>query len=264
MALVSNTPIATPDGWAPLYQISSGQTVFDQAGQQCTVLAVCHRGLEPVYRVMFDDGSCLVAGAQHPWVTLTHSLRHQIHVGNFALPDWAWNFAPPTTEQVKACLIHRRKSLVESMHSVPVAMPLILPERELPIDPYLLGLWLGDGSSGSPVITSEWKDEPHYRDRALLAGENWRIMGDKKGVLTCSMARGSHPLFLHRLRDLEVFNNKHIPPVYLRASAPQRLELLRGLMDSDGCIGRRAGQAEFTSISPDLSGGHWSWSSPSV
>ena len=44
--------------------------MFDQAGQQQTVVAVCHRQPEPVFRVTFDDESCLIAGAQQPWVTL--------------------------------------------------------------------------------------------------------------------------------------------------------------------------------------------------
>ncbi len=255
MALAGNTPIPAPDGWIPLHQVAPGQAVFDQTGQQQTVMAVCHRKPEPVFRVSFDKESCLIAGAQQPWVTMTHHVRHQIHIGNFALRDWAWDFAPPTTEQIRGSLIHKRRSLEEAMHSVPVAMPLMLPDRELPIDPYLLGLWLGDGSSGSPVITSHRDDEPHYRQSALSAGENWRVMKDKNGVQTCSMARGPVPLFLIRLRQLEVLNNKHIPLMYLRASIDQRLKLLRGLMDSDGCIDPRGGQAEFTSISEHLSRG---------
>ena len=140
------------------------------------------------------------------------------------------------------------------MHSVPVAGPLILPGRELPIDPYLLGLWLGDGSSGCSVITCHEDDEPVYRQIAIRAGEKWRIMGDRNGVLSCSLARGPQPLFHTRLRRLEVLNNKHVPPMYLRASRDQRVELLRGLMDSDGCVDHR-GQAEFTSISEVLSRG---------
>ena len=254
MSLAGDTPIPTPDGWILLHQVAPGQTVFDQAGHQSTVVAVCHRKPEPVFRVTFDE-SCLIAGAQQPWVTLSHSLRHRTHKGRFALRDWAWDFAPHTTEQIKGSLIHMRRSLEEAMHSVPVAMPLMLPDRALPIDPYLLGLWLGDGSSGSPVITSHRDDEPHYRQSALSAGENWRIMNDKNGVLTCSMACGPAPLFLIRLRQLEVLNNKHVPPMYLRASIDQRLEVLRGLMDSDGYVDCRGGQAEFTSISEHLSRG---------
>ena len=254
MALAGETPVPTLEGWMPINKIRPGQTVFDQSGRRRTVVAVCHREPEPVFRVAFDDESYLTAGADQPWVTATHPLRHRAHTGGFRIENLAWDFLPPTTEQIQSSLIHRRGSLIEAMHSVPVAGPLILPGRELPIDPYLLGLWLGDGTSGSPIITCHEDDEPFYRKRAIGAGENWRIMGDRNGVLSCSLARGPQPLFLIRLRRLEVLNNKHVPPMYLRASRDQRLELLRGLMDSDGCVDHR-GQAEFTSISEVLSRG---------
>ena len=141
------------------------------------------------------------------------------------------------------------------MHSLPLAMPLMLPDRKLLIDPYLLGLWLGDGTSSHSVINCHRDDEPHYRHKADSAGEKWRIRMNKDDVLSCSMARGPHPVFLTRLRQLEVLNNKHVPPVYLRAGIDQRLELLRGLMDSEGCVGRGRAGSEFTSISASLSKG---------
>ena len=229
--------------------------MFDQAGHPCTVVAVCHRQPEPLFHVTFEDKSYLVAGGQQPLVTASHSLRHKTHKGNFAIRDWAWDFAPPTTLDVREFLIYQRESLAEAMHSVPLAMPLILPDQDPLIDPYLLGLWPGDGSSGGPVITCHRDDEGHYRQRALEAGENWRIINDRNGVLTCSLAHGPHRLLVTRLRELGVLNDKHIPAVYLRASTDQRLELMRGLMDSDGCVDPMAGQAEYTYISESLSRG---------
>ena len=255
MSLAGDTPVPTPDGWTTLNEITVGQEVFDQAGRQHRVLAVCHRQPEEVFLVMFDDESHLLAGARQPWVTLSHNLRHKTHRGTFHLPDWAANFAPATTDQVRDSLIHRRGTLVEAMHSIPLAKPLVLPDRDLPIDPYLLGLWLGDGTSSSPVITCHEDDEPYYREKSLVAGERWRTTRGRNHVLSCSMARGPHPLLRNRLRQLEVLNNKHTPLLYLRSSMGQRLELLRGLMDSDGCIHHGTGQAEYTSISEKLSKG---------
>ena len=255
MSLAGDTPIPTPGGWKKLDRLAEGDIVFDQAGHTCTVVAVCRRQPEQLFRVAFDDESFLEAGSRQPWVTASHQLRHKTHKGNFAIKDWAWDFAPPTTLEVRESLIYQRESLVEAMHSVPLAMPLMLPDQDLPIDPYLLGLGLGDGSSGGPVITCHRDDEDNYRLRALEARENWRVTNDKNGVLTCSLAHGPHRLFRTRLRELGVLNNKHIPAIYLRASMDQRLEQMRGLMDSDGCVDPRAGQAEYTSISDSLSRG---------
>ena len=154
-------------------------------------------------------------------------------------------------------MLHESGTLVEAMHSVPLARPLQLPDRPLPIDPYLLGLWLGDGASAAPDITCHPDDEPHYRKRALAAGEQWRIRdshGPRKDILTCTMSHGPEPRFSDRLRDLGVKGNKHIPTLYLRSAYEQRLALLQGLMDFDGYIADR-GVAEYTSISHQLARG---------
>ena len=252
--LSNGTPIPTPDGWTTLGEISVGQQVFDERGERCTVVGVYPQGDQPVYRVRFDHKSVLWAGAQQSWVTLTHAHRAKIHKETRVLEQWASRLMPFTTEEISSHLLHESGTLVEAMHSVPLARPLQLPDRPLPIDPYLLGLWLGDGASAAPDITCHPDDEPHYRKRALAASEHWRIRdfhGPRKDILTCTMSHGPEPRFSARLRDLGVKKNKHVPTMYLRSSYEQRLALLQGLMDSDGYIADR-GVAEYTSISHQL------------
>ena len=255
MALSCHTQVPTPDGWVRLKDIAPGQAVFDQRGLPCTVIAVCQREPEKVHRVEFDDESILLAGTHHPWVTVRHHLRHRIHVGRFALEDWASSFDTRTTEEIGDSLVYRSGTLVESMHSVPVARPLRLPDADLPIDPYILGLWLGDGSSTAPNITCHRDDEHYYRDRAIAAGEEWKVLSEKDGVLNCSLAWGPEPILRTRLRALGLLGSKHIPPIYLRASDRQRVELLKGLMDSDGYFEFERRSAEFTSTSEILAKG---------
>ena len=252
--LADATPIPTPDGWTTVGEIALGQHAFDERGQPCTVIGVYPQGDQPVCWIIFDDWSILTAGVRQPWVTLTHSHRAKIHKETRSLDHWASCLMPPTTEEIGAHLLHESGTLVEAMHSVPLARPLQLPDRPLPIDPYLLGLWLGDGSSVAADITCDTPDEPHYRKRALAAGENWRIRrfgGPRKDILTCTMSGEPQPRFLTRLRELGVKGNKHVPTLYLRSGNEQRLALLHGLMDSDGHIDDR-GLAEYTSISHRL------------
>ena len=252
--LTNATPIPTPDGWTTVGEIAVGQQVFDDRGEPCTVVGVYPQGGQPVYRVRFDHKSVLWAGARQPWVTLTHSHRSKIHKATRYLEQWASCLVPFTTEEIGTHLLHESGKLVEAMHSVPLARPLQLPDRHLPIDPYLLGLWLGDGSSVAADITCHTDDEPHYRERALAAGENWRIRnfgGPGRDILTCTMSGEPRPRFLTRLRELGVKGNKHVPTLYLRSGNEQRLALLQGLMDSDGHIDQR-GLAEYTSISHSL------------
>ena len=253
MALASDTPVPTPTGWSVLSRLRPGSRVLDPDGEPCTVTAVCPRARQDVFRIVFDDDFSLMAGARQPWVTLTHSRRFRMHTKRLKLSNWASMLMPQFTEDIRSCLVHKRGFMLrESMHSIPLALPLRLPERSLRIDPYLLGLWLGDGTSTAAAITSHADDEPHYRSRAEAAGERWRARKGHGDVLTCVLTRGPVPLFWTRLNRMGLARNKHVPMEYLRSGENQRLALLQGLMDSDGYIDDVGGKAEFTSTSERL------------
>ena len=257
MALAGETPIPTLDGWVALRDIEPGQTVFDEGGQPCSVTAVRRRGWEPVFRIEFDDRAVLLAGEHHHWVSIEYQQRHRVSNGRDSLAGWATNLMPATTAEIRESLVSRGNSGDRAMHSIPLARPLQCPEAELAIDPYLLGLWLGDGSRGAAIVTCHKDDEPHYRMKASAVGENWRIRDVTAmcDTLSCTLTRGPSPLFWSRLREMSVLREKHIPPSYLRAGYDQRLQLLQGLMDSDGYIAPETGTAEFTSTSEVLAKG---------
>jgi replicative DNA helicase len=128
-----------------------------------------------------------------------------------------------TTEQMRATLrgasADRRPN-----HTVAVAGPLRLPDAALPIDPYVLGAWLGAGHADNPRITSG--DAEKYPCR-LCDGQA------PGGQLCVACRQGS---IQGRLRDLGVLGDKHIPAAYLRASERQRRDLLAGLLDTDGSV----------------------------
>ena len=252
--LASDTPIPTTEGWTALGELRPGQRVFDDLGEPREVCAVHPQGERPLLRVDMDDGSSVLAAGGQGWCTLTHHDRSRIHRRRRGLRNWSRQMFPMTTDEVRQELLHVSGGCIESLHSVPLPLPLQLPPGELPIDPYLLGLWLGDGDSMSAVITCHQDDEPHYRIRAQGAGENWRVRPDRRQIVRCSLAGEPEPRFLSRLRALGVKGNKHIPTLYLRASQEQRLHLLWGLMDSDGAIGTNS-HAEYTSKSGDLARG---------
>ena len=272
--LDNDTPIATPEGWTRMGDLRVGQQVFDERGQPCAVTGVYPQGWKPVYDVVFDDGAIITAGREHLWITLTHRRRAGIHQGRNARENWASSLMPITTEEIRNSLVHRRGSLEESQHSIPLAMALDLPEADLPIAPYILGLWLGDGASREPAITCHEDDEPHYqephhqephhqephhrephhREAVTGAGENRRRRNRSGNTLKCTMAGGPQPVMTARLKGLGGYN-KQIPKRYLRASVEQRTRLLQGLIDSDGYVDPRNGCVEFTSTSEKLARG---------
>ena len=254
VSLTSDTVIPTPNGWTTLADISPGDSVFDERGRICMVTDVSAETVKIVYRVTFRDSSDIVTGADHPWMTLTQLDLSPVGRSIFRSGPWHAGCWPVTTRELELLLDRPIEMQPIKRHYIPVADVLDLPERDLPVDPWLLGLWLGDGSSRSALITCSPMDEPHYRERVREIGENWHVLKPENPVFVCSLAWGPKPKLLTRLRSLNLVANKHLPAIYLRASQGQRLALLQGLMDSDGHVYPH-GLAEFTSTSVRLADG---------
>ena len=255
VSLTSETDVPTPDGWSTIGAIKPGQKLFDELGQVCTVTDVSEETQEIAHRLVFSDGSSITAGKGHPWMILTPIDYSPGCLNIRRSGPWNAGCWPMATHELDEYLNRPTEGRqTGSSHYIPVAGGLIPADRELPIDPWILGLWLGDGDSNSATIYTGPEDEPHYRERIGETGELWRVLNPGGTVLRCSLSRGPKPRLLTRLRDLNVFNNKHAPELYLRAGMEQRLALLQGLIDSDGHIYAN-GRAEFTSKSIRLAEG---------
>lgn len=132
---------------------------------------------------------------------------------------------------------------------IPNFCPLELNKQRLIIDPYILGIWLGDGHSCSAAITSI--------DKFII--NKWKAFGEKLGLKFYKFSKYSYRLssnyrkniFTAYLKDLNILGDKHIPAIYLNGSIEQRRSLLQGLMDSDGYIAPD-GQAEFCNTNKKL------------
>ena len=153
-ALALDTPLPTPGGWTTMGEVRVGDQLLAADGSVTTVVAATGVMTDrPCYEVTFDDGSVLVADGQHQWLTDTRASRR-------ARQEAARAGAAPkalpgirTTEEIAATL--RCPTADQRLnHSVTTALPLNLPEAELPVDPYALGVWLGDGHAASARFTS--------------------------------------------------------------------------------------------------------------
>lgn len=153
-ALALNTPIPTPSGWTTMGDIKVGDEVFDETGSPCRVTyvtPVVHG--RPCWRITFSDGAQIVADGDHPW----YVERWKVHKGD-GKPYQAIVGEIRTTDEVRAAM-ERRVKAPRNIYSVPNADPLDLPEADLAIDPYLLGVWLGDGYSHAATIVVGNGDE---------------------------------------------------------------------------------------------------------
>lgn len=138
-------------------------------------------------------------------------------------------------------------------HAIKVAGALVLPEADLPIAPYFLGAWLGDGCSYNNHITTA---DPEILREIEKDGYITRLLKSKQIEYAVDDENGKgrnrwQPGMTGRLRALGLIQNKHIPAIYLRASESQRRALLAGLLDTDGTV-NRCGAVEFTTTSPQL------------
>ncbi|WP_439332492.1 replicative DNA helicase [Saccharopolyspora antimicrobica] len=157
-ALALDTPLPTPDGWTTMGEVAVGDHLIGADGKPTKVVAateVMHD--RPCYEVEFSDGTIITADAQHQWLTDTRASRKSAQAaaaGHNRTRNQRTFAEVRTTEEIAATLrcntADRRLN-----HSVNAARPLELPERELPVSPYVLGVWLGDGTSAVAAFTSD-------------------------------------------------------------------------------------------------------------
>ncbi|MGH9068050.1 MAG: ATP-binding protein, partial [Acidimicrobiales bacterium] len=172
-----------------------------------------------VYDVVFSDGSVITADADHRWLTTA----------------WTQGGSGPGISRVLTTADLRAAR--PGSHAVALAGPLALPVRNLPLDPYLLGCWIGAGRLHRAQITTR-------DDEIVWAFEDTGYTmhtGRRAGQDTYRVLSG----FRERLHDAGVLTNSHIPPAYLRASVDQRQALLEGIMDSAGAVSR-SGECRIT------------------
>ncbi|GAA2355806.1 replicative DNA helicase [Streptomyces cuspidosporus] len=233
-ALALDTPLPTPTGWTTMGEVRPGDYLLDASGKPTRVVATTDVMTgRPCYEMIFDDGTTVVADADHQWLTDTRASRRSAqaaaaqHNGHRNQRTFA---SVKTTKEIAATL-HCDTADGRKNHSVTNAAPLQLPHRELPVPPYTLGAWLGDGSSNAARITSSSFSEPR-----------------------CAPCTRKHGGLHTRLRDMGLLGDKHIPQEYLRSSIAQRRELLAGLLDTDGTV-TNAGSVQFTVTNEALAEG---------
>jgi hypothetical protein len=224
-----NTPIPTPAGWTTMGALEVGDEVFGADGQPCRVMGRGPLRERPCYRVTFDDASSVVCDDEHLW-PVRSSRSGRLSVLS----------AAQLHDLIETALARgqQRRWVVDN------AAPLNLPDRELPMDPYVLGLWLGDGTRRTPQITFSEQKAPVI-DALDATGYDLRYRPNWTRYI---------PTIRPQLRALGLLEgDKFLPDEYLRGSYEQRLALLQGLMDSDGSWNATRRQAVFSTTDKSFS-----------
>ena len=233
-----DTEIPTTDGWITMGEIESGMTVYDMDGNPTRVIAVSEEKNIDCFEITFSNGRKVICDDEHRWVAaIGINSRRQVR-------EKGWS-----THTINELFDAKQKG---EQIIVPLVPGIKTKKVQLPIDPWLLGFWLGDGSHINGSVCCCDEDLPHVKTMIGKSGlKIGAIRKDPRANVNQIIVRGLKAL----LKRNNLFGNKHIPHEYFRASAEQRLALLRGLMDSDGCMEKRRGRAIFTNTSNVIADG---------
>ena len=230
-ALTLDTPIPTPAGWTTMGELRVGDWVFDENGNTCRVTWVSPVWRDrPIYEVKTDCGDVIRADRDHEWLVRLCGKREVFKI----------------KETWELCRRRAKRPMIKR------AGRLELPDADLPVDPYLLGVWLGDGTSSTMSITASVDDQPWLR--AELGRLGYQASDTSRPTLFRINGVRSRFVSLGLINDPwhNTHGRKHIPVVYMRAGAGQRLALLQGLIDTDGTVCAKRGCATFCNTNLEL------------
>lgn len=218
----------TPDGFREFGDLRVGDMVFDDGGRPVSVLGVYEQGLLDAYRVTLSDGRNVICSAEHLWGVYYNShggFRYKVMELSEMLRKGVRRPDPRYT-----------KAGGKPKFWIPASPVCFYPDRELPLDPYVLGSLIGNGCLTLPALTLSSSDEWQVRKVASRLGAeprknkctySWTFRRDGHNIKTSDVVPEG-------LRCLA--GHKYIPEEYLMSGEDQRRELLQGLFDTDGSV----------------------------
>lgn len=232
-ALCLKTPIPTPKGWTTMGEIEIGDQIFSSDGDVVSVTMKTETMYNhDCYKLYFDNGDKVISDADHLWKVNSSY--------------WTAGEKVLTAKEIyKNYQLKQNNSRglgVKGSYYINASQPLEIDEDDLDLDPYLLGLWLGDGYKSDGRIVSHKDDYKLYKENIDVEYER------EDGNCIRFKCRNLYK----KLKDNNLLKNKHIPQKYLRSSHHNRLELLRGLMDTDGSVKPNTRSFEFYQKSLDF------------
>jgi replicative DNA helicase len=243
-----DAPVLTPSGWRVMGDLAVGDMVIGASGQPRKILRISEQGEKDVFRVAMSDGASAECCADHLWLTRSRKDRRSGGLG-----------CVKTTSEIADTI--QRSDSGGLNHSIPYMVPAAFQQTEpLPLSPYLLGLYLGDGDSSTSVRITNCEPDIRARiaaslppgDAAVDADSTGRCLRIKRGPGStgerAAMADALRALGLVGLGSAEKF----IPEAYLMASVEDRIELLRGLCDTDGYVTDSRMSVEYCTASERL------------
>lgn len=230
----NSEPVITPVGWVTMGDLVTGDFVIGSDGLPTRVTGVFPQGSKEVVTMTMSDGTHTRCGWDHLWCVKTN---HDVITGK----EWR-------TLTTRELLESGLKQGDNSKYIIPLCDPVYYSEKQLVIPPYTMGAFLGDGHSSEragAIICSD--------DFIVTKCDCSSVKDHETSVYT---KYGYLSGIKQTLRDMNLLGKrsweKHVPDIYMRGSITQRLQLLQGLLDTDGSPITSGGGVEFSSTSENL------------
>ena len=239
--LADSTPVLTTKGWKKHGDLVVGDFVFSPEGRPVRVIAV-HPKHHTTHTVTMADGSQYKCHFRHEWKVYDRKRQKEVII--------------ETQEMIGNLKIREKvsgKEKIRNRYMLPLTKPIVGEKKELPVKPYTLGAWLGDGTNKSPRLTCPKSDEVIF-DSVEKDGyiKKQTYIHKTTGVPTSVFYGLREDLSKIDMCHSQRVCEKHIPEIYLTASIEDRLELLAGLLDTDGTLVEKEHRYHFSTASENL------------
>ena len=225
-----NTPVLTPSGFKPIGSLRVGDLVVGSDGRPTPVIGIHPQGRKEVFRLIAQDGASTLCCAEHLWHVWTPEDRRRGKAGRVL-----------QTQE----MVGRLRTAHQHRYELPLlSAPAEFPALDVPMDPYALGLLLGDGCLTTTTTPSFSSRDPELVAALEVSLDGIELVRKREGdyILGNSEGRRGGALVTNPVtdivRDLGLAgtnsSTKFVPELYLYNSAAVRLAVLQGLLDTDG------------------------------
>jgi len=238
-----NSLLLTPNGYIKMGEVKLGDKICGSDGEFHNVTGVFPQGTKDVVKIIFSDGSEVECCKEHLWNTKTDLERNDRKFNQ--------NYTTKNTEEIMNSLLAHdgRKN-----HTIPLISAVKFEQKYLPINPYVLGVLLGGGSISQQSVVVSTQDIEILDLIKERLEEHCEIEKIKNSNCDYRIVCGSvkENILSNKLSELKLKNTKFIPQEYKFGSINQRLEVLQGLLDTDGYVSK-SGSIYFYTVSDQLS-----------
>jgi hypothetical protein len=244
-ALRNGTLVSTPSGWIPVQELKVGNKVFAGHGGATTISGVYPQGIRDIWKVGFDDGREVFVDGEHLW---------KVSIGQRRFPgkNQPQRWETLTTSSIREQVGEKPSGFMRP--AIPIAGPVQYPHVDSPIDPYLLGVLLGDGCLRKDSTKIATADDEILREikRSLPEGLSIRH-SHRKGRKSydyrlAGKSNTPNPITeeCKRLGLCVKSFEKFVPTQYKHNDVKVRLAVLQGLLDTDGGVDKNGGVKFYT------------------